>query len=273
MIEPHRVSIAFDRKNRFFPQQKLHASTKPMVGSSQNKQSEIVFFDGHATVDAYDVFTRATNERLIDAFVRLSALPSGARVADLGCGSGAFTDVLQRRGYHCCGVDLSPRLIETARAKFRNIEFVEGDVEQLPLADASFDGVLLSGLVHHLPDPTHCAREVFRILRPGGKFVAFDPNRMNPFMYLYRDRSSPFYSSVGVTANERPVLASEVASVFQNAGFVVRTDYLSNLQYRYIAAAKLRWLLPLYNAVDGALFAPGFMRWFRPFVLTVGEKL
>ena len=45
------------------------------------------------------------------------------------------------------------------------------------------------------------------MLRPGGRFVAFDPNRMNPFMWLYRDRSSPFYSPVGVTQNERPVLA------------------------------------------------------------------
>ena len=243
------------------------------ASSSQNKQSEIAFFDGHAAADAYDVFSPATNDRLIDAFVALSRLPSGSRVVDLGCGSGVFTDVLQRRGYRCSGVDLSPKLIEIARAKFRDVEFVEGDVEQLPFADASFDGVLLSGLVHHLPDPSRCAAEVFRILRPGGTFVAFDPNRMNPFMYLYRDRSSPFYSSLGVTANERPVLAREVASMFEVAGFRVGTDYLSNLQYRYIASGRARWLLPFYNAVDAVLFAPSFMRWFRPFVLTFGEKL
>lgn len=240
--------------------------------SSQDKQNEIAFFDGHAAADAYDVFTPATNDRLIDAFVALSQLPSGSRVVDLGCGSGVFTDVLQRRGYRCSGVDLSPKLIEIARTKFRDVEFLEGDVERLPFADMSFDGVLLSGLVHHLPDPSRCAAEVFRILRPGGRFVAFDPNRMNPFMYLYRDRSSPFYSSVGVTANERPVLAHEVASTFAGAGFRVGTDYLSNLQYRYIASGSLRWLLPAYNAVDAALFAPGFMRRFRPFVLTFGEK-
>ena len=242
------------------------------MSSAQDKQKEIAFFDGHAAADAYDVFTPATNGRLIDAFVALSGLPPGSRVVDLGCGSGVFTDVLQRRGYRCCGVDLSPKLIELARDKFRDIEFVEGDVERLPFADASFDGVLLSGLVHHLPDPSRCAAEVFRILRLGGKFVAFDPNRMNPFMYLYRDRSSPFYSSVGVTPNERPVLAHEVASMFEDAGFRVGIDYLSNLQYRYIASGRVRWLLPFYNALDAALFAPSFMRRFRPFVLTFGEK-
>ena len=174
-------------------------------GSPQDKHKEIAFFDAHAAADAYDVFTPATNERLIDAFVNLGKLPPGSRVVDLGCGSGIFTNVLQRRGYRCTGIDISPKLITIAKAKFPKVEFIEGDVEHLPFPDNSFDGVLLSGLVHHFPDPSHCASEVFRVLRPGGTFFAFDPNRMNPFMYLYRDRSSPFYSAVGVTENERPV--------------------------------------------------------------------
>ena len=104
-----------------------------------------------------------------------------------------------------------------ARSKrYPDLEFLEGDAEHLPFPSSSLDGVLLSGLVHHLPDPSRCAAEVFRVLKPGGAFVAFDPNRMNPFMYLYRDRSSPFYSSVGVTENERPVLAQQVAAVSEN---------------------------------------------------------
>ena len=45
-------------------------------------------------------------------------------------------------------------------------------------------------------------------------------------MYLYRDRSSPLYSSVGVTENERPVLAHQIAAVFRAAGLRVGTDYL-----------------------------------------------
>ena len=185
----------------------------------QNKASEIAFFDSHGAADAYDVFAPTSNERLIDAVVRLSGLPKGARVVDLGCGSGVFTDVLQRRGYRCAGVDLSPKLIEIARGKYKDIEFSVGDIERLSFPGGSFDGVLLSGVLHHLPDPSRCAAEVFRILHPGGKFVAFDPNRRNPFMYLYRDRSSPVYSSVGVTENERPVLAEEIAATFRKAGF------------------------------------------------------
>jgi ubiquinone/menaquinone biosynthesis C-methylase UbiE len=238
----------------------------------QNKASEISFFDNHGAVDAYDVFTPATNERLIDIFVRLSGLFPGSRVVDLGCGSGVFTNVLQRRGYRCSGVDLSPNLIAIARAKYGGIEFHTGDIERLPFADASFDGVLLSGVLHHLPERSLCAAEVFRILRPGGKFFAFDPNRMNPFMYLYRDRSSPFYSPVGVTENEQPLLASEIAATFRDAGFRVGTEFLSGLRYRYIASGKVRWLLPIYNTIDSILFSPRFMQQFRAFVLSFGEK-
>ena len=239
---------------------------------TQNKTSEITFFDSHGAADAYDVFSPDSNERLIGSFVRLSGLPVGACVVDLGCGSGVFTNVLQRHGYRCTGVDLSPKLIAIAREKYSGIEFHVGDIEHLPFADGSFDGVLLSGVLHHLPDRSRCAAEVFRILRPGGKFVAFDPNRMNPFMYLYRDRSSPFYSSVGVTENERPVLAHEIAATFCAAGFRTGTEFISGLKYRYIASGKVRWLLPLYNMIDGILFAPPFMQWFRAFVLSYGEK-
>jgi SAM-dependent methyltransferase len=238
----------------------------------QDKQKEIAFFDRHATADSYDVFTPESSARLIEAVGRLGRFERGARIADLGCGSGVFTDLLHRRGCTMVGLDLSPKLIEAGRRLYPEIEFLEGDVERLPFPAASLDGVLLSGIVHHLPDPARCAAEVFRVLRPGGRYVAFDPNRLNPFMWLYRDRLSPFYSSVGVTENERPVLARAVAAAFRAAGLTADTEYLSNLRYRYVASSRVRRLLPLYNAIDGALFWPEFMRPFRSFVLTYGGK-
>ena len=239
---------------------------------AQDKQKEIDFFDGHAAADSYDVFTPESNMRLIETCSRLAKLKPGARIADLGCGSGVFTDLLRQLGYVPVGLDISPKLIELGKAKYPNVEFIEGDVEHLPFPSASLDGVLLSGLVHHLPDHVRCAAEAFRVLKPCGSFVAFDPNRMNPFMYLYRDRSSPLYSSVGVTENERPVLAHQIASVFQRSAFKVGTDYISDLNYRYLASSKLRWLLPAYNAIDRMVFAPNFMKPLRSFVLTYGEK-
>ena len=249
-----------------------HVGREPSPDKQQDKQKEIRFFDNHAAADSYDVFAPQSSALLIRTAVELGRFAAGSRVADLGCGSGVFSNLLRQQGCVPTGLDISPKLIELGRRKYPGIEFLEGDVENLPFADASFDGVLLGGLVHHFPDPSRCAAEVYRVLRPGGRFVAFDPNRMNPFMWLYRDHASPFYSPIGVTANERPVLAKETAATFQAAGFSVRTEYLSSLRYRYVASARVRWLLPIYNAVDSMLFAPGFMRPFRSFVLTVGVK-
>jgi SAM-dependent methyltransferase len=163
--------------------------------------------------------------------------------------------------------------VALGRHKYPGLELIEGDAENLPFESASLDGVLLSGLVHHFPDPRRLAGEVKRVLRNGGRFVAFDPNRMNPFMWLYRDRASPFYSSVGVTENERPVLAWKIADVFRDEGFRVQTDYLAGLAYRYVASRRTRMLLPIYNFIDGVVFNLAIMQPFRPFVLTSGEKL
>jgi len=240
---------------------------------NQDKSKEIAFFDAHAKSDEYDVFTPESNERLIAAFQRLSGLPAGARVADLGCGSGVFTELLRRRGYRSVGLDISPKLVELGRGKCPGLELIEGDAENLPFENASLDGVLLSGLVHHFPDPRRLAAEVKRVLKSGGRFVAFDPNRMNPFMWLYRDRASPFYSSVGVTENERPILARQVADIFRSEGFRVDTDYLAGLAYRYVASQRTRTLLPIYNFIDSVVFNMTIMKPFRPFVLTSGEKL
>jgi len=238
----------------------------------QDKRKEITFFDGYAAGAAYDVFTPQASARLVEAFVRLSNLTPGARIADLGCGSGAFTSLLARAGFDCVGVDLSAGMVTAARRRYPDVSFVAGDIEHLPFAGASFDGVLLSGVVHHFPDPARCAAEVFRVLRPGGRFMAFDPNRMNPFMWLYRDHASPFYSAVGVTENERPVRAHEVAETFARAGFSVSSHYMSGLAYRHVESQRARALLPIYNVIDAALFGLPFMKPWRAFVLTAGAK-
>ena len=100
-----------------------------------------------------------------------------------------------------------------------------------------------------------------------GKNSFFDARAIPSVAY-----TDPEVAWVGVTENERPILAHQAAAVFRECGFKVGTDYISDLNYRYLASSKLRWLLPAYNALDRMLFAPGFMKPLRAFVLTYGEK-
>ncbi len=239
---------------------------------AQDKQKEVCFFDQFGEGREYNVFTADSNLKLIRRAAAFGGFKAGSLIADLGCGSGVFTQVLKAEGYRSFGLDLSQGLLHAGRRHHPELDLLAGDAESLPLAPESLDGVLLSGIVHHLPDPSACALEIYRVLKPGGAFVAFDPNRRNPFMYLYRDRSSPFYSRQGVTENERPIIAEETAAHFAAAGFSTKVDYLSGLAYRYLASTLMRLVLPLYNAVDALLFWPGFMRRWRPFVLLSGVK-
>lgn len=243
-----------------------------VVDAAQDKRKERDFFDNHAVRGEYDVFTDESNHRLISQCLALAGLRSPGLVADLGCASGVFAQLLIEAGFRCVGLDISPAMTTIGSRRFPAVRFVTGDIEQLPFPDSSLDGVLLSGVIHHFPSPHACAREVHRVLKPRGAFMAFDPNRLNPFMYLYRDRSSPFYSRVGVTENERPVLARKVKAVFTDAGFDVTSSYLSGLQYRYVASGVARRLLPAYNAIDALLFAPAMFSPLRAFVLTAGRK-
>ena len=238
----------------------------------QDKKIEQEFFRRYALDEGYDVFFPKSNEKLVDYFEATCKPGKGALVADLGCGAGVFTDILRSRGYQAFGLDLCCELLQTGQDRFPKTLFLAGDVEELPFPDSSLDAVMLSGIVHHLPDPSQCAKETARVLKPGGKFFAFDPNRWNPFMYLYRDKNSPLYSSKGVTENERPVIASQVANAFHKVGLLVRTDYLSGLKYQNVESPLTRLALPLYNMCDEFIFAPKVMKKFRAFVLTSGHK-
>src|SRR5262249_9410834 len=143
----------------------------------QDKAREIAFFDQHAEADEYNVFAPETTADLVDRFVGFVGLRPGDPVLDLGCGSGVFAAELARRGMSVVGVDLSHRLLVRGKATGPDVRFVTGDAERLPFPDGTFAGVLLSGIIHHLPDPELMARETHRVLRPQGRFMAFDPNR------------------------------------------------------------------------------------------------
>ena len=244
---------------------KRAVTEKTLVG--QNKLKEISFFNQYASENEYNVFSERSNHKLVERCLALASLSPPARIADLGCGSGVFSSILLQKGFKCVGVDIAFGLTFIGHKLYPDLKFVNADIEALPFRSESMDAVLLSAVVHHLPDSTACAREVFRVIRPGGVFMAFDPNRLNPFMYLYRDRSSPFYSSKGVTENERPVLPWKIKRVFQEAGFEVRTHYISGLSYRYVASAAVRRLLPIYNCLDYL-----FMGAMGAFVITTGVK-
>ncbi|MGE0127285.1 MAG: class I SAM-dependent methyltransferase [Blastocatellales bacterium] len=108
-------------------------------------------------------------------FIERLALAPGASVLDVACGSGNLSLPAARAGANVTGLDISPNLIETASrralAEGLKIKFDEGDAEQLPYADASFDVVVTMFGAMFAPRPESVAAELLRVCRPGGRIA------------------------------------------------------------------------------------------------------
>lgn len=106
----------------------------------------------------------------------------GARVLDLGCGTGASTSELAERvdpvgGVH--GLDLSPEQVGMASRKpaLSAAAFVVGDAANLPYRDGVFDGVASVGSLQHVPDVGSALAEAHRVTAPGGHLFVVGPRR------------------------------------------------------------------------------------------------
>lgn len=96
---------------------------------------------------------------------------------DCGCGTAPMLTLLHEKypDKHYTGIDLTPKMIEAARAKhMEGVELVVGDCERLPFADESFDVVICCQSFHHYPNVQDFFDSVSRVLRPGGRLILRD---------------------------------------------------------------------------------------------------
>jgi SAM-dependent methyltransferase len=119
----------------------------------------------------YDLFSRFM-EKDADLFFRRLTVASGARLLDVGCGSGQLALIAARAGAKVTGCDIASNWIEKARARAAaeelEITFEEGDAESLPYDDAQFDVVTSLIGAMFAPRPELVAAELTRVCRPGG---------------------------------------------------------------------------------------------------------
>ena len=155
----------------------------------------------------------------------LFLLTPRVRIADLGAGDGTLSRLLARQAesVHC--VDNSPRMVQVGRAlakkeHLRNLTYVLGNIEKVPLPDRSIDLALLSQALHHAENPRQALTEAFRILKPGGRLLILDlrAHRFEKARELYADRWLGFKENelhdwieeAGFRQSEVRVVAKEV---------------------------------------------------------------
>ena len=133
-----------------------------------------------------DVFAKTVRTTRVEEGQRLAeyataGLPNAkeALAIDVACGPGTFTRPLSARVGKAIGVDLTPAMVEKARAEaaqdgIANIEFVSGDIYALPFADNFADIVSCGYAVHHMTEPQRALAEMARVVRPGGRLAITD---------------------------------------------------------------------------------------------------
>lgn len=134
-------------------------------------------------------------------------------IADLGAGEGLISQLLARRAERVWCIDNSPRMVEVgtelaAKNGFANLAYKLGDIEAVPLPDASVDLAILSQALHHAQHPQKAVSEAFRILKPGGQILVLDL-KAHTF-----EKARELYADVWLGFKE-----SELHRFLQKAGF------------------------------------------------------
>ena len=149
--------------------------------------------------------------------VRHAGLRAGEVVVDLGSGAGVDVFLAADRvgpTGKAIGVDMTPEMLARARraaatARTHNVEFREGVIEALPVADSSADVVLSNCVINLSPDKAAVFREAFRVLKPGGRLVVSDIVKERPLLLLEDD--------CGCVSNA--MLRPEYLATVREAGF------------------------------------------------------
>ncbi len=165
------------------------AAMRRVVKKRQEKMRS--FFDSMAGRLGKDYVPGKSWKSLAEALLRL--MPPLV-IADLGAGDGSFSLLLAAQARRVIAVDSSEKMLEVGREQahrygVQNVDFRQGDMEELPIDAASVDAVFFSQSLHHALHPALALEEAARILLPGGRIVILDlaKHRFEEARELYAD--------------------------------------------------------------------------------------
>ncbi len=180
---------------------------------SQAKKKD---FDFSKLAASYDDGTAGkASQRFYNLLLREVELKPGAKVLDVGCGTGAFLRRLASKlDLECYGTDLEENMLTEAKKKCPQMSFTLASCDNLPFDSQTFDSVVNCMAFHHFKNRDGFAKEAARIIKPGGTLYIADPR----FPLIIRKIVNGFFRIIRIEAaffNSR-----EIVSHFEKHGFV-----------------------------------------------------
>ena len=166
----------------------------------------------------------------------------GMRVLELGCGTGYFTRELARSGAEVIAVDVSPELLEIARAdRYTNVCYEIQNACAMSYPDAVFDSVVGSSVLHHL-EIKEALREIYRVLKVGGTIYFTEPNMLNPQIVV--QKNVPWIKRrLGDSPDETAFFRRSLRRLLKQTGF-------RDVQIQPFDFLHPKTPLPLVNGLD-----------------------
>ena len=186
-----------------------------------------------------NVMSFGTQNYVKNRAIKMLDIKPHDNVIDLCCGTGDLSGIIKKTSPHACitGIDFSEKMLSVAKKKYTNICFMQGDVTNLPYADNSFDFAVMGFGLRNILNAEKAVEEVYRILKPNGKFLHLDFGRKNFASRVY-DKMTPLliklftentqaYSYLIKSKQEFPT-PKDLIKDFESKGFklVKRKDFL-----------------------------------------------
>ena len=179
-MEPHRLKSVLLSPSNFACQTSI-GNNNLMSTESSHEEKIRERFTETANIFAHNVRRLRSEEAGLLAERATAGLANAEKLlaVDLACGPGTYTRPLAARVRKAIGADLTPAMVEKARAEaardgIANIEFVCADIYALPFADASAGIVSCGYAFHHMTDPPRALAEMARVAQPGGRLAITD---------------------------------------------------------------------------------------------------
>jgi SAM-dependent methyltransferase len=157
-------------------------------------------------------------------------------VLEIGCARGAFSRLVLEKSpsVRLTAVDISRVAVDDAKKMSDKIDFRVGDAEQLEFPDASFDFIYSCETMEHLPHPEKMPREIYRLLRPGGRFIITTENYLNGMVLMWLKswiQRKPFDSGSHIQPHENFFLFFGVASRIRKSGLKLSHTESNHFQW------------------------------------------